>query len=899
MPSLLEPILHSTSSHSSHDISSQLKTLKTLKILNLVGEPELTWRGLTSPEQSVRWSMCFVFIELLPAPQQWPKKWWSPKSDPAQLISQWIEHANESWSRLKGGEGTQHQTIESPNDLTDHQARGIVKMVRSIGLSVLSKPDVGGDREIGEMIYTLRDRLISAYTEERLKWEEGPSELQDWVDQEIWSMLGDLTKVAQQDSIISNDLSMGDSMPRSSLYQEESVEEDLDGFYGGMIYEDAEEEEEISWRSVEIPDAIEPEPEEMIAFEAGEMIEPEPEEMIDFEAEEMIEPELEPPPVQAPSPARPAPQRAGTAQPSAPRLFGSIPEESVIGRALKSPVQEDDLSMIRGAAAPTTGAPAPISDPLDTFEGSLEELDDDISQPQDLLLESTPKDAPKKSDLSQASIFLEQPSEEPIKERMIARSEAMPSEGAMPSKVAMSSEVAIPSKSPPPSSLPPLTPEQLKARASVGLSRPPSYTLTLEPSPKAKRQQELSKQIWTDDEMTMDQDEAPESRPRVELPVATASAMEIRLGEDAAHPGPLERVLKKFKRITKGIYVLIGLRVLILIQLIDSLWELVSGYIQHIFQIFMTIRSARRVRQRLAAQSLTLETEKDILSTISYLESLLCLPELDPWSSELSAQDHPLAVALTARAQLDDLRRDLRFMNSSEIKRGVLKTIYEWLIGLIPNPLQLFILWKNWFILRFKLSFRRREVLRVFQDFKEECRGLLDELRRLESIRAARLKGGEDSIDLQAQTQRIKNCRRSIDRLFFLTLLSHKTACPNMWRPLDWVEDLLFQHSRYQPQPQPQLQEHTQPQPFTEAQMRRVERLELLSKYTRDPIHPLTHLSLNQWLLERLQRGAKRARHTGHGAVANQEFSKKISRMIAVHRVHRRYAQHLRHKMML
>ena len=105
---------------------------------------------------------------------------------------------------------------------------------------------------------------------------------------------------------------------------------------------------------------------------------------------------------------------------------------------------------------------------------------------------------------------------------------------------------------------------------------------------------------------------------------------------------------------------------------------------------------------------------EDAARALSLSRALLCLP---PQPQGGSPDERPprqlLALALSARASLDDLRRDLATLQPGGLQRGALKAIGGWLLDLIPNPLSFIKPWVSWLVLGFRVRSSRAELVEL------------------------------------------------------------------------------------------------------------------------------------------------------------------------------------------
>jgi hypothetical protein len=259
------------------------------------------------------------------------------------------------------------------------------------------------------------------------------------------------------------------------------------------------------------------------------------------------------------------------------------------------------------------------------------------------------------------------------------------------------------------------------------------------------------------------------------------SRIEGWLDEESADPGPLERLIERVRLLSAALNASLGLHALPLLHLIDQLWELLSGYIKGIFGGLMTLRSAMRVSERRARGELSKGFTDDAQRALSLTGALLCLPQPTQGithSLEGPRGEHLLALALTTRAQLDDLKRDLAQLRGGGVRRGVFSALKNYALDLIPNPLSVFKPWWTWLLVTFGVRFKRATIIDLVSTLQEELMSLVDDLKREEE--------GE-RVDHGA---RVSELRAQLSRLQLITLQSHHHARPSQWRPLALITEL-------------------------------------------------------------------------------------------------------------
>ena len=264
------------------------------------------------------------------------------------------------------------------------------------------------------------------------------------------------------------------------------------------------------------------------------------------------------------------------------------------------------------------------------------------------------------------------------------------------------------------------------------------------------------------------------------------------IDHDMVRPGPLERLFERIAWLSYLFYKTLGFSTLMLLHIVDNLWEFVSGYISRVFKGLMNIRSAARIAARRADGTLIEGVKRDIVMMMGVTEQLLCLPttrdHITPDHHQLAEdvlvsvkRGTPLALALSARARLDDLRRDLNFVRGGGTGRRLWRAIFKWVIGLIPNPFELIKPWFNALLLSLKVSYSRAQVQESHQQLITALSRLIDELERVKNSR---------EYDPRATEILVTELQGYLDEFLTLCLQSRYQAQPWRWSLLDRLSAL-------------------------------------------------------------------------------------------------------------
>jgi hypothetical protein len=274
--------------------------------------------------------------------------------------------------------------------------------------------------------------------------------------------------------------------------------------------------------------------------------------------------------------------------------------------------------------------------------------------------------------------------------------------------------------------------------------------------------------------------------------VWSQAATRRMIDHDLVRPGPLERAIERIRWLSWIFYKTIGFSTLMLLHIIDNLWEFVSSYISRVFKGLMNLRSASRVAARRAEGKLIEGLKRDMTMMMGATEQLLCLPStqdyITPDHHQLSEdvlisvqRGTPLALALSARARLDDLRRDLNFIRKGRGLQRFWSALFKWLIGLIPNPFEVIKPWFNALLLSFKIYYSRAQVQENHLQLIDTLGRLIDELEAMKT---------STEMDTRASTDLVNALQSQLDAFLTLCLQSKYQARPWSWRLIDQLSSL-------------------------------------------------------------------------------------------------------------
>ncbi|WP_372367103.1 helix-turn-helix domain-containing protein [Candidatus Uabimicrobium sp. HlEnr_7] len=255
---------------------------------------------------------------------------------------------------------------------------------------------------------------------------------------------------------------------------------------------------------------------------------------------------------------------------------------------------------------------------------------------------------------------------------------------------------------------------------------------------------------------------------------------ESLLSEDAGRPGILERTIAQSKALVSVFQITIGLRIVALINLFDNLLEFVAGYINSIYR---TWKISKSVKKRLARRDNKKQIQGicDELHIVRYqISRLLCLPHFCPYQGQQNLDEiMALELVLEIRYRLDEMKRDLSILTVKGMKSTAKKSLWDFIKSFIPNPTELIVPWKDFFIFMFFMKYSRRDLYVMYSevlmsydyiiinlDSKEQL-----PIEKYEKNIIAQVNKVYQQKDIEAH---IEECRLQIQRIIQMLANAHK-----------------------------------------------------------------------------------------------------------------------------
>ncbi|WP_372369742.1 hypothetical protein [Candidatus Uabimicrobium sp. HlEnr_7] len=302
---------------------------------------------------------------------------------------------------------------------------------------------------------------------------------------------------------------------------------------------------------------------------------------------------------------------------------------------------------------------------------------------------------------------------------------------------------------------------------------------------------------------------------------------EKKLGDTAGRPGVIERIIANSVYIVKFIHHTIGLRSILFLNIIDNLINIVTSYINSIFQSWKLMRSIYRRLER-EDPFTQVESIYEDIGVARFLMSRSVtfagffwedhIPKTKdpymyshPWE-DAKKRSLPSKLILDLRGHLDEMKRDLTFLNWIEIKKETKKSIVDFLFSFIPNPLEWFAQWRDIFITTFFMKYSRDQIEEMYVEMliayehlleyfereyqnSEEVRKTLEPYQKDFAYFEQRLIERFDKVSKLIEKNEdiekiIQSCRRSVQKIQQLLVVSHRWVEPQHWSRVDLVRQI-------------------------------------------------------------------------------------------------------------
>lgn len=300
------------------------------------------------------------------------------------------------------------------------------------------------------------------------------------------------------------------------------------------------------------------------------------------------------------------------------------------------------------------------------------------------------------------------------------------------------------------------------------------------------------------------------------------------LGDEAGKPGIIERGIAQSVILMKAFDRIMGLKFLWLANSLDITISMVTGYIQNIFQAWkMTKAIQKRIHQtktEVQIQSLskdwvTIRIQVSRLFSFSgfYLEECQAALNLPEESQKLLLPTFPLKLVIETRGNLDDMKRDLSLLTRKQIFALMQKSFGSFFVSFIPNPVDIFMPWKDFFILIFWMNYSREDIEEMYTDFllhyqrifillqekptnnpEKQQDSVLFPLCEYENSLLKKLKKYPEDLTLE---QSIEAASKSLQRLLQMLLSPGTFLDPKKWTRHDLLQETATMQETQKPNP--------------------------------------------------------------------------------------------------
>lgn len=199
------------------------------------------------------------------------------------------------------------------------------------------------------------------------------------------------------------------------------------------------------------------------------------------------------------------------------------------------------------------------------------------------------------------------------------------------------------------------------------------------------------------------------------------------LDEDAMQPGVVERSVAQFRWLMKSLQVTIGLKFILIANICDRIIDFIASYITSIFQAWQTTKMIRKKWKRRKNNNEWQELCDDFTLSRLQLSRLFsfrgftiekwnnALPNSAKWNVATQAS-FPLQLVMETRSHLSDVKRDLQLLTTKQGTQFAQKTLMNWLLSFIPNPLDFLGSVKDFLIVAFVMNYSRDEIQKMYTD---------------------------------------------------------------------------------------------------------------------------------------------------------------------------------------
>ncbi|WP_372368537.1 GAF domain-containing protein [Candidatus Uabimicrobium sp. HlEnr_7] len=273
------------------------------------------------------------------------------------------------------------------------------------------------------------------------------------------------------------------------------------------------------------------------------------------------------------------------------------------------------------------------------------------------------------------------------------------------------------------------------------------------------------------------------------------------LSDDAMRPGPIERLVAQSRKLKRWIQVTIGLKFIAVANAFDTLIEFFTSIIKTVFNSWKFAKSVQRRVQRQKSGQLVEEIAYE------WQQNRVLLSRFFRFSGYIEEKNQPtfaLELALDIRKNLDEFKQDLALLTTSQITQATKKSIKDFLVGLIPNPLDVLLSWKDLIVVVFFMKYNRGEIEQMYLNMTDSTVQVIEFLCEQEQKKVpTELQDYEQELKWRGEKLRtykdletcINSNRNHLQRLIQVIANSSKLITPRLWSTADIIREIKI--SRY------------------------------------------------------------------------------------------------------
>ncbi|WP_372366178.1 hypothetical protein [Candidatus Uabimicrobium sp. HlEnr_7] len=210
---------------------------------------------------------------------------------------------------------------------------------------------------------------------------------------------------------------------------------------------------------------------------------------------------------------------------------------------------------------------------------------------------------------------------------------------------------------------------------------------------------------------------------------------EAMLSEEAGRPGIVERTIAQSESFIKSLQAIVGLRVLVVIHLVDRLLDFIAGYVNNIYRTWKISKSIKKRIQRRDSKKQIEGINSELQIARYQMSRLFCLPHFCPYTKNKYVDEViALELVLEIRYRLDEMKRDLSILTTSQMEETAKKSLWDFAKSFVPNPIELITPWKDFIIFAFFMRYSRRDLYVMYAEVLVSYRFIIKNLNVEENL---------------------------------------------------------------------------------------------------------------------------------------------------------------------